>query len=279
MNKTEYVILDGIKCYDPKGANQFEDYPEFGYDVGIELNKLNFWERSRLRIIKNQLKYIKCRFDCINLLEIGCGDGSVIRAIEDVIKKPSNLRGSELHLKALRTAISKSRNSNIEFIQLNALDMPFEDEFNIVCAFDVLEHIDDDARAISEISRSLIKDGVLLVTVPQHKFLWSSLDDLVFHKRRYSRTQLITRLQDKGFQIEYSTSFVSTLLPVMFISRFLSRKGIKNSRKQFSGMVTFSPLIDKVLEGFMWVDEFFIRKRISIPFGGSLLVVARKACK
>ena len=100
-----------------------------------------------------------------------------------------------------------------ELLEVDARRLPFEAEFDVVGAFDVLEHIEEDERALIEMHAALRPGGGLVVTVPQHPALWSAVDEYSRHVRRYRRSELLTKLRDSGFEVIHWTSFVSLLLP------------------------------------------------------------------
>lgn len=80
--------------------------------------------------------------------------------------------------------------------------LPFENEFfDLVVAIEVLEHIDDDKRAISEIARVLQSSGFFLFSIPLRKDLYSEIDRIVGHKRRYEIEELKNLLSKNGFKI------------------------------------------------------------------------------
>ena len=152
------------------------------------------------------------------------------------------------------------------------------EELDLIVAFDVIEHIENDVAAISNINRMLHKGGGLIVTVPQHMFLWSKLDEIVKHKRRYSRRELVTKLQENGFDITYATSFLFILFPLMLISRMFD-KGHGQSQSDEVALekrVKFSNVLNWIFDRLMRIDEVLIRWGISLPFGGTLVVVAKK---
>ncbi|MHB1589053.1 MAG: class I SAM-dependent methyltransferase [Metallibacterium scheffleri] len=89
---------------------------------------------------------------------------------------------------------------------INAL--PFADQtFDLVCSFDIVEHVDDDATALAELSRVCAPGGILLLSVPLHEAAWTAFDDFVGHRRRYEPQDLINMLRRHGFDIERSAVF------------------------------------------------------------------------
>jgi len=114
----------------------------------------------------------------------------------------------------------------------------------------------------------------MLLTVPQHEFLWSQVDEHAFHVRRYHAGEQRTKLERTGFRILTMTSFVSLLLPPMFVSRLARRK----SRQDFDVLaeLRLSPAANFALKSMLDLEWGLIRAGIRFPFGGSLLVMAQK---
>ena len=104
-------------------------------------------------------------------------------------------------------------------MQMDARNIPFVDEFDAIGAFDVLEHIEEDEQVLAQMHDALNHADVVLLTVPQHAWLWSLVDDYSCHVRRYSAKELHGKVRVAGFEILLSTSFVSSLLPIMLASR------------------------------------------------------------
>jgi SAM-dependent methyltransferase len=159
-------------------------------------------------------------------------------------------------------------------MQMDARAIPFQDEFDAVGAFDVLEHIEEDERTLAECRRALRPGGTLLVTVPQHPRLWSNADAYAHHVRRYTRRELTAKLARAGFELRRVTSFVTLLLPAMAVSRILERR----SRRPFDPVVEHqrSARVAGPLEAVMRLETMLIRRGVSLPAGGSLLAVARR---
>ena len=83
--------------------------------------------------------------------------------------------------------------------------LPFSDgAFDLVCAFDVVEHVDDEAATFGELARVCAAEGTLLISVPLHPAQWTAFDDFVGHRRRYEPTRLVALLRAGGFEVESS---------------------------------------------------------------------------
>lgn len=186
------------------------------------------------------------------------------------------LTGSEIRLEGLRTA--RQRFPDIDFIQLDAIHMPFTSAFDIVGGFDVIEHIDADEAVMAGVHRALRPGGLFLVTVPQHPWMFTSFDRLLGHKRRYARPDLVGKLLRNGFEIEFATSFVTLLFPAMALSRLLRRDRAESPDPPaaLGDRLTIHSLANRLCDWLMRVDEAIVNRGISLPFGGSLLAVARK---
>ena len=272
-----FKLIDGIKCYKPEVAMENSDYPHEAFEILYQLEDTNFWFVHRNNII--QFLFEKHLGTASNtVLEIGCGTGYVLAGLHKKIPNYT-LQGSEIHLEGIKFA--QTRLPNIELVQLDATTMPFENEFNAVGAFDVLEHIEEDVSVIKEVHRSLKSGGFFIISVPQHQWMWSINDDIAYHKRRYSRKELKNKLINEGFEIVYISSFVFILFPFMYISRFFKQKieltEITNETilKEMNEL-KLNPLVNSIFGLFMKADVFLIKMGISLPFGGSLIAVAKK---
>jgi len=237
-----------------------------------ELEDRSWWFRSRNRLIEQTVG----RFfpHAASALEIGCGTGYSLGALHAALPH-AQLTGTELYEEGL--AVARQRWPGIRLMQADARALPFASEFDLVGAFDVLEHIDDDAGALLELHRVLKPGGGIILTVPQHRWLWSAADDYGHHQRRYTRTELLTRVKAAGFAVTLVTSFVTLALPAMMLSRIGSR--IKHqSVEDFDPRAEFEipSFIDRTFEILADAERYAIARGASLPFGGSLLLVGRR---
>ncbi len=262
--------IDGFVSFAPELAekNDYYDSEHHGQLAALEAG--NFWFRARNALILWALDRFFPHAQA--MLEIGCGTGFVLKALED--SRPDvTLVGTEIHVKGLEIARRRVA-ARTELVQLDARSLPFRDEFDVAGVFDVIEHIDDDESVLREIAKALKAGGGLLVSVPHHAFLWSEIDKVSKHFRRYSTSELIDKVRRRGFEIIFATSFSSLLLPLMFLSR-RTRRGSADELlfRQFLVPRWMNFLLEKIL-GF---ERFLIKSGVRFPFGGSLFLVARKA--
>ncbi|MFA6208467.1 MAG: class I SAM-dependent methyltransferase [Candidatus Obscuribacterales bacterium] len=237
------------------------------FDNLYALEAESFWFKARNSIITWALsKYFP---DARNLLEVGCGTGFVLSGIHKAFPK-LELTGSELFEEGL--GFAQKRLPAAQLLTLDAREMSFRGEFDIVGAFDVLEHIVEDELVLEQMRVAVTPgSGGIMLTVPQHGFLWSAADEYACHVRRYSANELTNKVEKAGFNVTRLTSFVSLLLPAMLLSRVASK-----SIDQFEPYAEFqiSQNLNRILEQIMSVERGIIRAGINLPVGGSLLLVA-----
>jgi SAM-dependent methyltransferase len=271
-----FTEIDGFRCYAPGVAMDCADYPSEGFDVTAQVEADSFWCRSRNRILRRIIERFTDRTRELAMLEIGCGIGGVIAELRHL--RNLRLTGSEIYLHGLRYA--RSRFPEVDFIQLDATEMPFRNEFDIVGAFDVLEHIDADEQVIRGVHGALRSAGMFIMTVPQYQWMWSTLDEVVHHKRRYARSELVRKLVANRFEVLFCSSFVTALFPAMTASRLLTRarrRAVEDTRGAFAAEVVLPAAANQICDWVMRLDELALRAGVSLPFGGSLLVVARRS--
>jgi SAM-dependent methyltransferase len=259
--------LNGRLAFAPELAEENEGFEAEFFPTLFELEESNFWFRSRNRLLVWTLqRYFP---EARNFLEIGCGTGYVLSGIRRAFPE-LNLSGSEIYAAGL--SFAAERLPGVDLFQMDARQMPFQEEFDVIGAFDVLEHVREDDQVLSQMYQATRKGGGIILTVPHHPFLWSQADDYAHHVRRYRTRELIDKVNRAGFEVTRTTSFVSLLLPAMIVSRF-------RQRKRFDPMSEFkiSSVVNAVLEKTLDVERMMIRAGVPIPVGGSLLLVGRRS--
>jgi SAM-dependent methyltransferase len=152
--------------------------------------------------------------------------------------------------------------------------LPFKARFDAVGCFDVLEHIPDDQLALRNLRNVTKPGGIVLITVPQHRWLWSLNDDRAFHQRRYSRRELLGKALGAGLEPLRVTSFVCLPLPLMILRKF--RKSEPGDEGIPRAEFALPAWQNSILRGVLSVERLAIRGRLSWPMGGSLLGVFRR---
>ncbi len=265
-----YVVIDNIKCYAPELGSGNSDFPPESYPALYRSEAGSFWFRSRQRI----LEHLICQHfgnRTAKFLEIGCGTGFVLNGLSKF--KNLHLTGAELNLAGLKWAAK--RLDGVELVQLDATRLPYVEAFDGIGVFDVLEHIENDVIVLKQIHAALKVNGLLFLTVPQHPSLWSQTDVVAMHKRRYSRKELVQKVSQAGLEVSFISSFVFSLFPAMYLSRVKNRFMKKRSGMDDSEL-HLPPWLDAMGDFVMRADERLIFSGRSLPWGGSLVVVAKK---
>ncbi len=237
----------------------------------------HFWFRGRNRIVAAMAaKYTGQLPPGFYVLEVGCGNGSVTRVLQDTCAT-GNVIGADLFFEGLVNA----RGRGVKMVvQADMSRFPFGSGFSLAGMFDVLEHLPDDRGALRCIYNALAPGGRLLLSVPAHQSLWSYFDEVACHCRRYELDGLRSRCLDAGFQVEYATEFMSFLYPLMKLKRgwkdFVRKKSGRNLEETAKDDMSINPLVNATLDRVGRAETSLIRRGVRLPFGTSIFLVARK---
>jgi SAM-dependent methyltransferase len=259
----------GIPTFAPELADTVSGFDPASFEMLARLEAEYFWFVTRNELIVGLAN--KFFPDARRFLEIGCGNGAVLRAVAK--SRPwERLVGSELHPSGLAHARQRLP-SEVEFVQMDAREIPAVGVFDLTGAFDVIEHIADDEAVLRGMRAATQSGGGIIIAVPQHPWLWSRADDIAHHQRRYRRGELEAKLIRNGFEVLFSSSFTALLLPLMAISRLVGRHSKPHDDVFHEFMLsrrvndTFTAIlraeVRMTLAGWRW------------PVGGSRVVVGR----
>lgn len=250
-----------------------DSYLSIYQDKFLEIENSHFWYVGRKAIINNLLDKLYARGNSLRIAEIGCGGGGMISCLG----RYGLAIGVDIYDKALELC----RKRKIpRLCQADALNLPFlNNRLDIICAFDLLEHIDDDLSTLREFFRVCKKGGRLFISVPSNKLLWSSFDEFDQHWRRYNRRELQSKVKEAGFTIEKLSYTMATLFPLIFIVR-KERSKLARDREicldKSDLLKKPNKLINRLLELILRLEARLI-KIINFPFGSSLICIAKKA--
>jgi SAM-dependent methyltransferase len=146
---------------------------------------------------------------------------------------------------------------------------------DLISALDVLEHMDDDMRALEEFHRVLRPEGFLLVTVPAYRFLWSEHDEALMHRRRYVASELHVKLTRSGFRVlkrSYAVFFL--FFPIVFYRLF---RGLfpKDPLAPRASYVKLPGVLNRLLIVFLRIEAGMMGA-VNLPWGTSIIVLAQK---
>ena len=233
------------------------DYYE-KYDL---LEKNHWWHKARLIILKSFSKhYLKKNLKILNI-GVATGETSIM------LNYFGEVTSLEYDQKTYDFLVNKEK---INPVLGSATSLPFNDNhFDCICCFDVLEHINDDHKAISEIFRCLKPNGKTLITVPAYSFLWSAHDKNMHHYRRYTKVKINNIFNLNGFTKIRSTYFNFLLFHPIFVIRklnFLNKKDYESFDNGVLNNILF----------FIFKSEKVILKYLNFPYGVSILSIFKK---
>lgn len=205
----------------------------------------------------------------LKILDAGCGTGGML----DVYRSwpDAEATGIDLSPEALR--FSRERGHD-RLVGADLTRLPFRSNvFDVVSALDVIEHVPDDRAAVDEINRVLRPGGILVASVPAYQFLWGPHDEALHHQRRYQSRQFMELLNSSGLHVDKQTYLLTALFPLAAAARMATRNRKYDSST--AALPKVHSLVNNALIG-VQAAELAIARRASLPFGLSLLSVARK---
>jgi SAM-dependent methyltransferase len=268
-----HAARDGFVQLAPQLDDVDEGFDLASYDTLSDIEDDHFWFTTRNEMIAWLVQ--RFAWQAGRALEIGCGTGYVLFALRRALPV-ARLSGSELHRLGLVHA-RRRHGEAIELFQMDARHSGLSDALDLIGAFDVLEHIAEDQSVLVEIYRMLKPGGILIATVPQHPWLWSTSDVVAHHQRRYRIGELAGKARNAGFTIRYQSSFAAVTLPLMMASRLrsrLSNRGDPNDGLDVETKVP--PGLNAALRFCLRAEHMFRRFGLPLPLGGSQVIVASK---
>jgi SAM-dependent methyltransferase len=238
------------------------------YTTLDSVQERHWWYAARRTILERVLERVFAEgAPQGKLYDLGCGVGANLAVLE----KFGPTVGVDMSAEAIDFCRKRGRN-NVTQANLNTLQGIDDNSGSVVVLADVIEHLDDERPCLQAAHRALAPGGALIITVPAYMFLWGPSDELNHHKRRYTADRL-RRVIDPLFQIEHLTYFNTLLFGLVAAGRLAEvvlRRGGDDTAK-----LPPAPL-NRALELIFRAESSVVPQR-SLPFGVSLLCVARKA--
>jgi len=242
---------------------------EVVYHSNFKIENEYFWFIARNKIVLELFKKYCPIESKSKVLDIGCGTGGFASLLLDKYE----VHGMDTEPLALKY----SEQRGIEHLYNCYLeDFPNKNiKFNTAFMLDVIEHIEDDNNVVQTAYNLLPNDSYFVATVPAYKWLWSAHDITHMHYRRYTLSKFTQLIESKGFRIEYSSYFNTFLLPIAILKRFIDKITFKKVRPDDPPVDMVSPFINKIFTK-VFLSELPFLKKISFPFGLSIIVIAKK---
>jgi len=236
------------------------------YESMRELQQAHWWFAARRQILGSELRRLPLPRPA-RILEVGCGPGGNL----ELLKRFGEVRAIEpdAESRAYATECSGVRvDGGLLPDGLPDLGGPFD----LICAFDVIEHVDDDTGAVAALAALVKPGGFLVTTVPAYAWLWSEHDAQHHHKRRYTRPAYRRLFEAAGLTVRRATYFNSVLFaPIAGIR--LARTAARLRGGDDERMPP--PALNGLLRG-LFAAEASILKATDLPFGVSILLIAER---
>jgi SAM-dependent methyltransferase len=233
-----------------------------------ELEETHWWYRGRRRVIAELLARVALPPGA-EILDAGCGSG---RNMADLA-----LLGTVTGVEVADVSVARARERGVgEVVQCSITELPFSDEqFDLAVCFDVVEHVDDQLRALAELHRVVRPGGTLVVTVPAYQWLWSEHDVINHHQRRYTAATLRAVAAQAGWRVVRTTYFNGLLLPVAVVHRRVTRRS-RLVGEPVSDLQRTPERLNSLLERPLRFEARVIGMGWRIPAGLSLAAVFSK---
>jgi len=172
-----------------------------------------WWYRARRGIVLGLLHRYLPKSPDRRVLDVGCGTGYNLR----VLAPWGRVEGVDPAPEALEYCRKKGFD---KVKSADATQLPYPpSHFGLLTALDVIEHIEDDARALREWYRVLQPGGTLLIFTPALPWLYGEHDRIVQHFRRYRKSELKARLEGAGFEVQHLSYAILAVLPIVLMAR------------------------------------------------------------
>ncbi len=246
-----------------------QEMQQHTYAIMDRVEDSHWWFVGRRAILESFLKQIiqdlRSKIQDPKILDVGCGTGANLEMLSQF--------GSAEGVDVSDDALEFCRKKGLTVQKGLAETLPYENEtFDVTTALDVIEHLDDDIAGLKEMFRVTKTGGYSLIFVPAFMWLWGVQDDISNHRIRYTKKQIVERLEKAGYTVERATYANFTFFaPILAGRTIMKLTGIK---PESENNITISGL--NGVFGKLFSAERFILNKMNFPFGVSIVVVARK---
>ncbi len=239
---------------------------KIAFEEMLALEEKHWWFLARKKIINSLInKYLTTKMS--KILEIGIGSGLNLKWLKNYGTKLTGVDSSTLAITAATNKILGTR-----LFQCSFPDCDLKEKFDLICLFDVLEHIKEEPEAMKKLSELLTEGGKIILTVPAYNFLFSRHDVVNHHQRRYTKKSLKKLItQHPELKIEFLSYFNFFLAPFIITLRLIK----KFQKSKSSDTALPPPWLNNILEK-IFSSETKLLKNFSLPWGISLICIITK---
>lgn len=231
-----------------------------------DIQARHWWYEGRRRILAAIIRRLTLPAHA-KIFEAGCGTGAnlgMLRAFGHVDGMEPHDFGRDHAMKISGCDVRRGFLPD---------DIPFQGPYDLIGAFDVIEHVDDDKGSLKTLYAMTAPGGYALFTVPAWMFLWSQHDVINHHKRRYTRPDFAGLLRQSGYEVVFSSYYNFWLFPLIAAVRFAKNTfGLKDS----PDLAMPPPAPINSLLALIFASERLVLGKIPLPFGVSIIALCRK---
>lgn len=237
------------------------------YERIHRIEQTHFWFLARNILLQKLIGRFVPNPAGIPFLEIGFGTGVVIHLLE---RMGFRVTGIDINKRALLYA---REHTKATLLQQSIFSFCPKERFAAIGTFDVMEHQKRDLLFLKRVHKLLVPNGLLFLTVPAHQWLWSKLDTLSGHKRRYSFGELKQKLEGSGFTVLFWNHWQVTTLPIFWLWRQVLLQKKKETVENY--LTAPSALVNRLLYFLLLFEQLCLFK-VKFPAGGSLVICAKR---
>ncbi len=243
------------------------------YDNINQVEATHWWYKARREIIFDAVKRLAAHYPEPKFLDIGCGTGFNIAHLHQL--GFDAVTGLDFSPDALSYCRSRHLTG---LICGSAEHLPLRPgHYDIVLTLDIIEHLKEDQRALTDIFHALKPGGTLVIFVPAFQFLWSLQDEISHHKRRYTAEELKEKIHQAGFDLKKLTYANTFLFPVVWLGRIILK--LFPQRFKITSENDLNPSWTNDVLYRIFQAELYCLRYVNFPFGVSIFCICEKPAR
>ncbi|MDB4956229.1 MAG: hypothetical protein JWO36_3798 [Myxococcales bacterium] len=236
------------------------------YDALALEEDQHWWFVGRRMILRDLLQTHLRPRAARRILDVGCGTGGMFPMLSQL----GHVEGADSSPAAI--AYTHARFPSFKVHEAALPDQLPASAWDVITAFDVIEHLDEPVACLRSMREHLADDGQIAITVPAYEMLWSEHDVLHHHKRRYTQSSLADHLAQADLRVRYMTHFNTWLFPVIAGVR-LASKLLPAVRKREHKSLDTPQRFNRLL-AWLFASERLALARTTLPVGVSIFAIA-----